>query len=889
MNSIWLIHYPVWDLGALGGGFLIALMATVHVYVSHFAVGGGLFLVLTERKAVRENSWALLAYVHRHSRFFLLLTMVFGALTGVGIWFTISLLNPTATSKLIHIFVFAFATEWVFFLCEIISLFIYYYTFDSMERGRHMRIGWLYALFAFLSLFIINGIIAFMLTPGKWLVTQNFWHGFFNPTFWPALFFRTFMALMLAGIFGLVTAVFTREEALQEILMRYCAKWVLFPFLLLMVAAYGYIAVLPEPQTAVIFDRSPEIRPFLTLFAAIGALLFIVGCLMMARPFSIRRKRIIAFGLLIAGFFFMGSFEWIREAGRRPYILYGVTYSNSVSAQDMEKVAQQGILASTRWTQRRTIGKDNQMAVGRDLFRLMCSGCHSIGGPLQDIKALTRTLPVAGMAAMLDGMGKVNDYMPPFPGTEEEKQALAIYIVEELNQVIDRETPVIAPAQRPFEQPLFHDATDGYVLLAWSDQGMQLLSDADCFFSLTSPGLDIHAQLVRRGEAPEIVSDGVDMTYRIEAGFETPARQVDYWRFAKTLVGKEVAPNMGAAGKSVTDRMEFMEENLSFIARKVPVVPYTSADEFQPYPLIAVEARDRSSGNLLAATKFTAAVSTEMGCRHCHGGPWRVQQTAGISDPTARDILTVHDRINRTDLAVRAGDGAPRSCRECHPSREDDPGKPEGINLSAAIHGFHANYMTGRGADACVLCHPASSEGFTRGFRGIHHTLGLDCTNCHARMEDHAIGLLVTELNAAKKGASRLMKNLTPKMTDDMNKIAARKPWVNEPDCLNCHQEFQPPDVDQVELNQWTKSEEQLFRRRTDEVGLRCPACHGITHAVYPAENIFGHNRDTVQPVQYQGEAYPIGANRNCKTCHTVDMTEEIHHPNMLGMFRNTQ
>ena len=38
------MNYPVWELYYAGGGFLIALIAVVHVYVAHFAVGGGLFL-----------------------------------------------------------------------------------------------------------------------------------------------------------------------------------------------------------------------------------------------------------------------------------------------------------------------------------------------------------------------------------------------------------------------------------------------------------------------------------------------------------------------------------------------------------------------------------------------------------------------------------------------------------------------------------------------------------------------------------------------------------------------------------------------------------------------------------------------------------------------------
>jgi cytochrome bd-type quinol oxidase subunit 1 len=92
------MNYPLWEVPLLGGGMVIALIAIVHVFVSHFAVGGGLFLVLAERKAHREENRELLAYVKVHARFFALLTVVFGAVTGVGIWFAIGLAHPADES-----------------------------------------------------------------------------------------------------------------------------------------------------------------------------------------------------------------------------------------------------------------------------------------------------------------------------------------------------------------------------------------------------------------------------------------------------------------------------------------------------------------------------------------------------------------------------------------------------------------------------------------------------------------------------------------------------------------------------------------------------------------------------------------------------------------------
>ena len=226
------MNYPVWQLEFLGGGFLIAVIAIVHVYIAQFAVGGGLFLVLTEHLGRGRNSPAIIDYVRKHAKFFLLLTMVAGALTGVGIWFTISLLSPSATSVLIHTFLFGWATEWTFFVTEIVSLFIYYYTFNRLSPKNHLIIGWVYFGAAWMSLFVINGIIDFMLTPGAWIENNNFWSGFFNPTFWPALFFRTFFSILIAGLFGFLTASFLKNQEIRTTMLRYSAKWLLVPFIL---------------------------------------------------------------------------------------------------------------------------------------------------------------------------------------------------------------------------------------------------------------------------------------------------------------------------------------------------------------------------------------------------------------------------------------------------------------------------------------------------------------------------------------------------------------------------------------------------------------------------------------------------------------------------------
>ena len=99
------------------------------------------------------------------------------------------------------------------------------------------------------------------------------------------------------------------------------------------------------------------------------------------------------------------------------------------------------------------------------------------------------------------------------------------------------------------------------------------------------------------------------------------------------------------------------------------------------------------------------------------------------------------------------------------------------------------------------------------------------------------------------------------------------------------------PEIDPATLrgDRVLREEVDLYRSRTDEAGIRCQACHGAPHAVYPAVNRFEANRDVLQPMQYQDNNLPIGANGNCKVCHTIDMEYPLHHENMMGPFRNTK
>ncbi len=840
------MNYPVWELTTIGGGSLIALIAVLHVFIAHLAVGGGLFLWLTDWKGFREKNPRIHEYVKKHTWFFLLLTMVFGGVTGVGIWFIISLVNPAATSVLIHNFVFGWAIEWVFFIGEIVALLVYHYKFSSLTRRARLQIAFFYFLFAWLSLVIIDGIITFMLTPGSWITTHNFWDGFFNPTYFASLSFRTFMCMMIAGMFGYITTVFIKENAFRSTMMKYNSKWLLYPLPGLILSGIWYYYSVPDAIRMTAFILNPQSALFIILLLAGTAALFVAGIIGILKT-SLTVQRVLTFVVIIIGLVWMGGFEYTREIARRPWIIYKYMYSTSIPADQVPAIDKNGLLQTAKWTKVKTVTDANRLQAGKELFDLQCLSCHTLNGFSNNIKTRLKPYSYLGILSLLTGQGKILNYMPPFVGTDAEREALAVYLTTEvMNKKVETESSR-NPSSPPKEEiPAFDMEKDEYLLLVWNDLGMHCISDSDQWFVILPPANNLEAQLIKRGVVPEMITDKITLKYEVEPGFENPASHIDFWKYAESNFGTKLEKNKGLFGNGLKGEFKYDKEHNSFIAKGIPVAPYKDDGTYNPYPTFTVRAVD-SNGKELVKTKVVAPVSTEMGCRNCHEGGWRVNNISGIDTVTAKNLLNIHDRLNRTELMKNALAGRPKSCQSCHA----DPalsakGRDDVLNFSAAMHGWHANYMPFNDARACAKCHPANTKGNTRCFRGIHNSLGLTCINCHGTMQEHALSLLRHE--EAKPAAKRLMHDLKPASVDSASKVNPRLPWVNEPDCLNCHIDFQKPEPGYTGFNTWNKEFKDLYRMRTDDAGVRCEACHSSTHALYPAKNPFSKDRDNIQP-----------------------------------------
>ena len=324
------MHYPWWYVPHLTAPMLIAIIAVVHILVSHYAVGGGLFLAVEATHAYRTKNRDYLAYLKRHAKFFVLLTVAFGAITGVGIWWTIGLASPLATHLLIRTFVFAWATEYVFFIAEIVSAFVFYYYWGRLPEKVHLIVVWIYAISAWASLVIITAITAFMLDPGHWIEDHNFWSAILNRQSLPQIIARTGGALLLSSLYVYLHAALTiKDRKLHGMIESRSTRPALLGSVMIALGGLLWYIFLPESARAAMV-AAPALNVLMALLFAATGIVFVLLFLGPYRNPGWILSPGFAAALLLFGVIGFSTGEFIREAVRKPYIIYNVVLSSQM-------------------------------------------------------------------------------------------------------------------------------------------------------------------------------------------------------------------------------------------------------------------------------------------------------------------------------------------------------------------------------------------------------------------------------------------------------------------------------------------------------------------------------------------------------------------------------
>jgi hypothetical protein len=448
------MDFPIFHLDLIGNRMLIALIATIHVFINHaFAVGFIPIVTLLEYLGYRERmsnpglgkQWDELARKVMCVGF--ITTTSLGALTGVGIWFSVSLVNPAAIGSLIRVFYSAWFSEWIVFVFEVIFIMAYFLWWKRsnnsyIAKKRHIISGAALSVFSWLTLAIITGILGFMMNPGSWNSMRTFFSGFANPIYIPQLYFRTPLTMMMGGalVLFLIPFILKKGIEIREKAISFVSMWLLIWAPALFAGALLYRAAIPGnmagnfPTALATMAFVKWYNSLLVVISGIVAVTILIALWGFLKP-----RKMWKFALLIpifTLFILVGSFERVREFIRKPFVIGDYMYANGLRAADYPLYKKNGALPYAVYVSTPRVTEQNKLEAGKNVFMIACSRCHTVNGINSVVVKFRKLTPPgeplnpAAIKQFISMMDKVRYFMPPFPGNEAELDALTAFIIE---------------------------------------------------------------------------------------------------------------------------------------------------------------------------------------------------------------------------------------------------------------------------------------------------------------------------------------------------------------------------------------------------------------------------------------------------------------------------
>ncbi len=421
--------YPINDFGPLMKGLAIGGLGIFHVFLAQFAIGGGFLMCYLQWLDMKDKSSVARAFLDSYFKFLVLVSFVLGAITGVAMWFTSIQVSPRTIGLMVSSFHWVWATEWTFFSLEVVSGYAFYRYGKHLNDRARLTLLVLYTTAAWFSLFWINGILSWQLTPGEWVNSKRVWVGFFNAGFWPSLLYRTVASMSVAALVGLVVVNFIPklERSEREKLVRQVAV-LLIPMVLMPFLGAWYIHSMPADSRAWATGGSVAMTMFFTIAVGASALVG-VYCLVAFWYSRLYINGATSALLVLLAFGASAGGEFVREGVRKPFTIRETLYSNSIHKDEVAALRVHGLSTRSdayplRYTDRYA---NDQLRQGALVFREQCSVCHTLGG-VNAVDELTQTWSLEQMRLNIAQLQKTKPFMPPFAGTAIEVEALVQFL-----------------------------------------------------------------------------------------------------------------------------------------------------------------------------------------------------------------------------------------------------------------------------------------------------------------------------------------------------------------------------------------------------------------------------------------------------------------------------
>lgn len=214
------------------------------------------------------------------------------------------------------------------------------------------------------------------------------------------------------------------------------------------VGALGWFVFLPESARAAI-AAAGTLNIFLVLIVAatIGVFAMIYLGPYRNPSWVTPGFAIVLFGMGLVAF---SAGEFVREAVRKPYIIYNVVYSNQILTEEVARLREKGYLEGGTWTsawvrarypvvmtrsreidERKLLQlpESAQLELGQVLFHYHCGSAHAATEGYSAVGQLLRGWTPEMIKNLVQNTEKFRFFMPPWAGTPEEAELLTKYLI----------------------------------------------------------------------------------------------------------------------------------------------------------------------------------------------------------------------------------------------------------------------------------------------------------------------------------------------------------------------------------------------------------------------------------------------------------------------------
>jgi mono/diheme cytochrome c family protein len=156
-----------------------------------------------------------------------------------------------------------------------------------------------------------------------------------------------------------------------------------------------------------------------------------------------------AIALFLFGLAAFSTGEFIREAVRKPYVVYNVVLSNQILPGEVQAARDAGYLESGVWTKAfvkqhypevmqdgviqsaklTKLSAQDRVRLGEVLFQYHCNDCHAIERGYSAVGPLMRGKSRDTVLTMVENLHETQFFMPPWCGTKEEAEIVTDYLM----------------------------------------------------------------------------------------------------------------------------------------------------------------------------------------------------------------------------------------------------------------------------------------------------------------------------------------------------------------------------------------------------------------------------------------------------------------------------